>query len=339
MVKEINAYTMGKRIIAEHKRSYVLWSLLFAVISGIFIFSLPRTYKSSTQVIPEESDADGLNIPKNLSQLSSIAGVSIGGANGKDAINPDIYPDIFNSTTFLVDILALKVKTNSGREMSYQEYLQLHSPSPWWETAFHHIFKDKPQLPIKAISPTHFTKEQEQLIKTARKSINCEIDKKTGMIDLSTTTNDPVVSATLADAIMQRLQTYIIDYRTGKAKVDLKYAQLLFEESQKTYTQKQKAYVSYSDSHQDPVLSAYSTKLEELENEMQNAFNNMTQLNQQVNAAKAKLQERTPAFTVIQKAAIPVRPSGPKRVFTVALSGFAALFFCFCYHFYREIYA
>jgi uncharacterized protein involved in exopolysaccharide biosynthesis len=34
-------------------------------------------------------------------------------------------------------------------------------------------------------------------------------------------------------------------------------------------------------------------------------------------AAKAKVQDRTPAFTIIEGAAVPVKPAGPKRMIFV----------------------
>jgi uncharacterized protein involved in exopolysaccharide biosynthesis len=43
-------------------------------------------------------------------------------------------------------------------------------------------------------------------------------------------------------------------------------------------------------------------------------------------AAKAKIQERTPAFTVIKGAAVPIKPAGPKRMIFVALMLFFATF-------------
>ena len=40
----------------------------------------------------------------------------------------------------------------------------------------------------------------------------------------------------------------------------------------------------------------------------------------QYQAAKAKVQERTPAFTVVKGAAVPVKPTGPKRMlFVIAM--------------------
>jgi uncharacterized protein involved in exopolysaccharide biosynthesis len=51
----------------------------------------------------------------------------------------------------------------------------------------------------------------------------------------------------------------------------------------------------------------------------------------QLQAMKAKVQERTPSFTTLKSATVPVKPSGPKRMIfvigMVVLSLFAASLF------------
>ena len=47
---------------------------------------------------------------------------------------------------------------------------------------------------------------------------------------------------------------------------------------------------------------------------MQARFNVYTAMNTQMQTAEAKLQEATPAFTVIESASIPTKPAGPKRM-------------------------
>ena len=54
--------------------------------------------------------------------------------------------------------------------------------------------------------------------------------------------------------------------------------------------------------------------IDDLENEMQLKYNIYTSMNTQLQVATAKLQEQTPAFTVIQSATIPNKPAGPKRL-------------------------
>ena len=70
---------------------------------------------------------------------------------------------------------------------------------------------------------------------------------------------------------------------------------------------------------------------------MQNAYNKVTQISQQVSAATARLQERTPAFTVIQQAAVPVRPSGPKRMLTLLFSFMGTSLVCFLFFSYKAV--
>ena len=62
------------------------------------------------------------------------------------------------------------------------------------------------------------------------------------------------------------------------------------------------------------ILATYQAKVESLENDMQLKYNLYTAMQTQLQAATAKLQEATPAFTVIEPASIPVKPAGPKRM-------------------------
>ena len=71
-------------------------------------------------------------------------------------------------------------------------------------------------------------------------------------------------------------------------------------------------------------LEAYKTKLTNLENEMQIKYNTYTTVVTQYQASKAKVQERTPAFMVIQGASVPIKPDKPKRMLFVATMVFLA---------------
>ena len=47
---------------------------------------------------------------------------------------------------------------------------------------------------------------------------------------------------------------------------------------------------------------------------MQADYQLCTTIKSQMQAAQAKLQEATPAFTVIESASVPIKPAGPKRM-------------------------
>ena len=74
----------------------------------------------------------------------------------------------------------------------------------------------------------------------------------------------------------------------------------------------------------DVVLESYHSKQEDLENDMQLKFNAYSALVNQMNAARAKVQERTPVFTIVKGAAVPIKPTAPKRMVFVIIWVFIA---------------
>ena len=92
------------------------------------------------------------------------------------------------------------------------------------------------------------------------------------------------------------------------------------DSAQQQYTRAQQAYSQFVDTHQDLVLMSYKSQEEMLENELQNAYTLLTQIKHQCVLAEGKLTERTPAFTTIQNATVPLQPAGPKRtIFVLAM--------------------
>ena len=82
--------------------------------------------------------------------------------------------------------------------------------------------------------------------------------------------------------------------------------------------------VDFMDANQNMVLLTAQQKQNDLENEMQLQYNNYNALSAQVIAAKAKVQEVTPAFTPLQSATVPLSPAGPNRDRIVAVFLFVA---------------
>jgi uncharacterized protein involved in exopolysaccharide biosynthesis len=128
---------------------------------------------------------------------------------------------------------------------------------------------------------------------------------------------DPLICATLADSVRTRLQDFITDYRTNKARIDLEYYKRLTAEAKADYEKVRRQYVSMSDANNDIILKSVQSKIADMENDMQLKYNTYNVLNTQLQAARAKVQERTPAFTVLQGATVPLKATGPKRMIFV----------------------
>ena len=127
------------------------------------------------------------------------------------------------------------------------------------------------------------------------------------------TDGDAQVAAIMADTLQMRLQDYITRYRTKKARDDARYYAKLREESRQDYLKAQHQYAVFADANQDATLATVKSEEEALENEMQLKFNVYNQMSAQLQQAQAKVQEQTPAFTIIEKATVPNKPSSTPR--------------------------
>jgi uncharacterized protein involved in exopolysaccharide biosynthesis len=124
----------------------------------------------------------------------------------------------------------------------------------------------------------------------------------------------------MADSIMKRLQDYITAYRTKKARIDYEYYKNLNNQAKQSYGQARRKYASFADANQDVLLKSVKAKEEDLENDMQMKYNIYTAMNTRLEMALAKVQEATPAFTILNNATVPVKPAGPKRMlFVIAM--------------------
>ena len=118
------------------------------------------------------------------------------------------------------------------------------------------------------------------------------------------------------------------DYRTNKARQDLKYAEMLNEEAKAKYFKAQQIYANYLDRNQGIVFRSAQVERERLENETALAFNLYNSTSQQVQRAQAKVQETMPVYAVITPATVPIKPSKPRKA--LILVGFTFLAFVAC---------
>lgn len=256
------------------------------------------------------------------SLTSQLTGVRLGG-NSQDAIYPEFYPKVLNTPEFLCAILKQHVTPKGSRSsMTLFDYLTKHQESAWWSKYFSSDKKEEnvgPEALTPRMNPRRLNKRQTKLVKSLGGSISSFVDKRTDMVTINVMMQDPEVAAQVATMVQEKLQEYIVDYRTSKARNDVEYMEGITEQSEKKYREAQQKYAHFVDANQDLVLTSMRQEEERLENEMQLAYNAYSQNAQQLQAARDKVQERTPAFTILQPAGVPSKPTQPKRVVFVAL--------------------
>ena len=138
------------------------------------------------------------------------------------------------------------------------------------------------------------------------------------MTTVAVTLQNPKVAAVLADSVVKKLQEYIIDYRTTKAKEDCIYLEKLFKERQLEDYAALKEYANYIDSHDNIILQSVRAEQERLQNDMSLAYQVYSQVANQLQVARAKVQEEKPVFAVVEPAVVPLKPSGiSKKVYVL----------------------
>ena len=330
------------KVLWKAKKTYALICGIAIIIGIIVAFSIPKTYKVKVVLAPELTS--GTNLSGGLSDIASMVGINIGN-NGSnfDAIYPELYPEIVNSVPFLTDLFNTKVNTKDGslKAITLYSYLKDKHKYPWWAKMIGYIkklFKENKGTTLQNSKVNNFmlNKEQDGIVQAMQGMISCTVDKKTSIITISVTTQDALVSASLADSVCGKIQDYIIAYRTQKARNDLNYVQNLCNEAKAQYVKAQEKYSSFSDSNEDLILQSFKAKQEEMENEMQLRYNIYNQCAQQLQMAKAKVQERTPAFTVLEPATVPLKKDGPKRMTILFVYIFIAIVLTSIYVLYKD---
>lgn len=316
---EIDWMEILRKIIAIRKTLYKAAGV--GVVLGIIIaLSIPKQYTVTVTLSPEMGgDSKG-------GGLASLASSFLGGAatsGNNDALNVTLAPDIVASTPFVLELFNTRVQTLDGKlDTTLVAYLD-EQKTPWWG-----YIKAAPSLLIGAlksliietkdsvsteINPFQLTKKEAAKVVKLKQAITANVDKKTAMTTITVTLQDSKVTAIVADSVVGKLQQYIIDYRIKKAKEDCAYLEELYKERQQEYYETQSRYAHYFDTNRNIAFQSIRAEQERLQNDMNLAYQVYSQVAQQLQVARAKIQEEKPVFAVVEPASIPLEPSGTSR--------------------------
>lgn len=340
--KEIDLLELAMKL-WNQKKKICIWCFIGAILGLVVAFSIPREYDTTVQLAPEI----GLNqrMGGGFGAMAMMMGLGGGNVQGNsDAFYPMLYPDVVSSVPFLVDLFNIPVEDIDGtKKVTLREYMEEDTKSPWWS-----VILGLPSKLIGLITPDDdddddddkegsgktgtdvfkLTRKEDGLVNSLRDRIVASVDQKTAVITISVKMQDRMVSAVVADTVVSRLQEYITDYRTNKAKEDLAYAEKLNQEAKVNYYKAQQKYADYLDRNNGLILHSAQTTRERLQNEATLAFNIYNQTAQRVQSAKAKVQENTPVYAVIAPATVPLKPAAPRKL--LILVGFVFLSFVAC---------
>lgn len=316
---EIDLVELAQKVWA--KRKMILRNTAIGAVVGIVVaFSIPKEYKTTVKLAPENSGQT--SAAGNMGALAAMAGVNLGGA-GADGLTPSLYPDIVASTPFLMELKDMPVTTLKDQQTyTLYEYMTEHQKSPWWSKLMSlpgkaiggvmSLLSDKEEEKSEEWDSFQLTRKQQGFFVGLSSKI--EIKNSKGIIDVSVAMQDPMISAQVADSVVSKLQSYMINYKTEKSRNDLSYAQKLYNDAKQCYFDIQKQYARYEDANKNIVSAKYAIEKERLQNEVTLAFSVYNGLAQQVEMAKAKVQQDTPVVTILEPSRIVLYPEKPKKI-------------------------
>lgn len=328
---EIDWMSILRQLLAIRKALYKAVGV--GLIIGILIaLGTPKQYTVSVTLSPEMGSG------KSGGGLASMAASFLGGsvgADSPDALNATLAPDIVASTPFLLELFHARVVSQDKQiDTTFTAYLEKQK-GPWWGYVMSapgmaigyikSLFTDEEKEGTATMQEgaIELSKKDAAKLGSLRQAIIVEADKKTGITTLTVTLQDPKVTATMADTVVSKLQQYITTYRTSKAKEDCQYLEMLYKERQQEYYAAQQRYARYVDANSNVVFQSTMAERERLQNDMNLAYQVYSQVAQQLQVARAKVQEEKPVFAVVEPAVVPLQPSGTSR--KVIVIGFVFL--------------
>ena len=315
----------------KRRNMIIKWCVGGAVIGLIMGFSLPKTYESSVVLAPETDQKVG----SGVSSIASMMGVSLD--NSVDAINVQMFPDVVASTPFIFELFDMPVEFERGDSTIHTtliDYMLEYQKKPWWSAITStpgkaigwvlSLFAEEEEGGDGILNPLNLPKKERAVIKFFAENIMVNVDKKTGKTNMSLQLQDPLVVATVMNQVVENLKDYMSDYRTSKARQDVKNLTEICEQRKADYYKVQQVYAKYLDANKSVNLQSAQVERERLQQEMNLAYQVYSQVATQLEGARIKVQQDKPVVAVIEPVTIPLRHVAPSKAKMLVIFTFLA---------------
>lgn len=333
---------------------YRITAVFFVLGFLIAVFG-PVEYESESMLMPEMQQSEG-----SSDMLQSYGGMlGLGGIGSLDlseegTIAPTVYPMIVESPSFQHELLNQSIYFSNldTAVTGYEYFLNIHSPSLFKLIAEYTIKLPKkisgPRPPAEVPdwlreqfdgeSVMQLTEDELEVVEDMNERIEIELDTETGVLTITTKMPDPVATAQVCRTVISMLKNFVKEYSTQKAKEDLAFAEIQYEQAQKRFEEAQSELAKFLDQNINLSTARGRSQEQRLQAEFDIAYNRYNNVSERLTEAKAKVQEQTPVFKVIQAVNVPSSPSEPKRIIILILSLIIGLFISFLVIAGRNIY-
>ena len=307
------------------KRSMIIkWCIAGAIVGLVVGFSIPKTYTASVTFAPETQQKTS----SGVSSIASMMGVNLN--NSVDAISVEMFPDVVHSTPFIVELFDLPVTFMYKDEQmttTLMEYMKEYQKIPWWTTVLKFPFtalgwcidlvtpgdEEEEDSVGGPLNPNNLPKKERGVVKFFAENIMVNVDKKSFKTKMSLDMQDPVVVATVMEAITENLKEYMSEYRTSKARQDVENLQVIADLRKADYYKAQQAYADYMDSNKSVIRQSAQAERERLQQEMNLAYQVYSQVATQLEGSRIQAEQAKPVFVIIDPVTVPIKKTAPSK--------------------------
>jgi LPS O-antigen subunit length determinant protein (WzzB/FepE family) len=336
----------------HYRKIIIKFTIIIFIIGLILRIGSPKEYKSEITVVIESGDQSS-SLIQQFAGLAGMAGTSLPG--NEDALTPEMYPDIVISDIFLLELMNVKVTETTGNKKLLYEYINHNKKS------LIGFIANTPAKLIKFITGDtlepfqdynfnsriiRLSKAENNIIENLRSQINIEINKTSkgilgkasiNPLKISVNQQDPYIAKQLADTIVKKLSSFIIVYRTNKARVDLSFIIERTEDAKKLFHGAQTELALFKDRNQNTITARIQSDLDILQTDYNLKYNTYNNLCIQLEQAKIKVQQSTPALQIIEPSEIPFKKDKPKTLLILGISIFVGFFIGLTYVIFSKI--
>lgn len=312
---------------SESKNLLFKFTSIGFVLGLIFALTLSKEFISSSTLFPEYSEENPSSLLGQFGGLAGIAGINLG---GNTSLNPELYPTIVRSTPFFLELLESNVYYSKVKDsISVREYLENFRPRTIW----YYVGEYTINIPFKIKSLflddndnssggsrnglIMLDNQTEGLIESLKDRIACEVNKKSGLINITVEMPDPIIAADVNSFTKSYIEEYLTDYKLGKVRENLEFLQSRKEEARLEFESAQLRLNNFRDNNLN-IKTAKALSIEDrLNAEYQLTFGLYDELSKQVEQARIKVKEQTPVFKILQPPLVPNKKAKPRRMLIV----------------------
>ena len=311
--------TRNRRLIGITTAFFLALGLLIAVFS-------PNEYTASARMIRETQTESAGGLGGGLAALRGL-GISIGGSS--IGLTAATYPDILRSREVRLAIARSEFHFEDvDGPMTLVDYYSrdpgvlklilagIQKVTIGLPGTIIGLFRDKP-LTAGVNSGNgnlqFLTEEEERVIEQLNNMLSVNIDRTSGIMSISITTPQPLLSAQLAQTFINHLTERVREIYTKKGREDLNFIQERFGEAQQQLEIAEKELAQFMDRNLNPQTAQLQTEMEHRQRQVSFKTQLYSDLQTQLTQAEIELQRSQPVITLLEAPVPPLERSAPKR--------------------------